>query len=53
MRHELEGGAKIAVAAVSENRARRITIQGSEGSIHIVGDVVSVQSRGAWREFNI
>jgi hypothetical protein len=53
MRHEVTGGAKIAVAAVSEKSARRITIQGSEGSIHIVGDVVSIQSRGEWREFII
>lgn len=53
MRHEVESGAKIAVAAVSEKSAQRVTIQGSEGSIHIVGDVVSIQSRGEWREFVI
>ena len=51
MRSEIEGGAQIAIASASEGTAPRITIEGSEGRIHIVDGVVSVQSRGEWREF--
>ena len=50
MRCEVEGGAQIAIASVSDGTAQRVTVQGSEGSIHIVDGLVSVQSRGEWRE---
>ena len=50
MRCDVEGGAQIAVASVSGDYAERVTIQGTDGSIHIVGEIISVQSRGAWRE---
>lgn len=53
LRSEIEGGAQIAIARAAEGMTMRITIEGSEGRIHILDGIVSVQSRGEWREFVI